>query len=114
SGSPGDWMIGSNGRGLLINHANDLREASTRTPRPYFISSIYDDGSRLWLAEQASARAGGLWFWKDGALTRTSFEAGPLTAVYGGDGEVWVGATKNAAFRARVENSGVRKGDNLT
>src|SRR5262245_3438433 len=42
-GPSGDWLIGSSGRGLLINHANDLREASTKTSRPYFISSSYDD-----------------------------------------------------------------------
>jgi signal transduction histidine kinase/ligand-binding sensor domain-containing protein len=116
-GSSGDWLIGSTGRGLLINHENDLREASTRTPRPYFVSSIYDDGERVWLAEQASARAGGLWFWKDGALTRTSFQsgqAGPLTAVHGGDGELWVGSTKQGAFLLRYENGGVKVVEHLT
>jgi signal transduction histidine kinase/streptogramin lyase len=113
-GSSGDWLIGSSGRGLLINHANDLREASTRTPRPYFISSIYDDGARVWLAEQASARAGGLWFWKDGALARTSFDAGPLTAVHGGDGELWVGSTGQGAFLLRFENGGVKQVEHLT
>src|SRR5215813_1093540 len=52
--SGGDWLIGSSGRGLLINRANELREASTKPPRPYFISSIYDDGARVWIAEQGS------------------------------------------------------------
>jgi len=113
-GSSGDWLIGSSGRGLLINRANDLREASTRPSRPYFVSSIYDDGARVWLAEQASARAGGLWFWKDGALTRTSFEAGPLTAVHGGDGELWVGSTGQGAFLLRFENGGVKVVEKLT
>ncbi|HEY6400043.1 MAG TPA: two-component regulator propeller domain-containing protein, partial [Blastocatellia bacterium] len=116
-GSSGDWLIGSTGRGLLINQENDLREASTRTPRPYFVSSIYDDGERVWLAEQASARAGGLWFWKDGALTRTSFQsgqAGPLTAVHGGDGELWVGSAKQGAFLLRYENGGVKVIEHLT
>jgi signal transduction histidine kinase len=116
-GSSGDWLIGSTGRGLLINHENDLREASTRTPRPYFVSSIYDDGERVWLAEQASARAGGLWFWKDGALTQTSFQsgqAGPLTAVHGGDGELWVGSAKQGAFLLKYENGGVKVIEHLT
>ncbi|MBO0727458.1 MAG: hypothetical protein J2P52_17800, partial [Blastocatellia bacterium] len=112
--SSGDWLIGSSGRGLLINRASDLREASTRTPRPYFISSIYDDGARVWLAEQAGARAGGLWFWKDGALARASFEAGPLTAVCGGDGELWVGSISRGAFLLRVENGGVKVVEHLT
>jgi signal transduction histidine kinase len=114
SGPSGDWLIGSSGRGLLINRANELREASTRPPRPYFISSIYDDGERVWLAEQASARAGGLWFWKNGALARTSFEAGALTAVYGGDGELWVGSTTQGAFLLRFENGDVKRVEHLT
>jgi ligand-binding sensor domain-containing protein len=113
-GPSGDWLIGSSGRGLLINPANELREASTRPPRPYFISSIYDDGERVWLAEQASARAGGLWFWKDGALARTSFEAGALTAIYGGDGELWVGSTTQGAFLLRFENGDVKRVEHLT
>jgi signal transduction histidine kinase/ligand-binding sensor domain-containing protein len=124
--SSGDWLIGSSGRGLLINRGNDLREASTRPPRPYFISSIYDDGARVWLAEQASARAGGLWFWKhpvapapgavpgDGTLARTSFDAGPLTAVHGGDGELWVGSTGRGAFLLRFEDGGVKRVEHLT
>src|SRR5262245_47454 len=114
SGPSGDWLIGSSGRGLLINRANDLREASTKTPRPYFISSIYGDGARVWLAERASARAGGLWFWKDGALARTSFEAGALTAVHGGDGELWVGSTKQGAFLLRFEKGDVKRVEHLT
>ena len=114
SGPSGDWLIGSSGRGLLINRANELREASTRPPRPYFISSIYDDGERVWLAEQASARAGGLWFWKDGALARTSFETGALTAVYGGDGELWVGSTTQGAFLLGFEKGDVKRIEHLT
>ncbi|MGH9753230.1 MAG: sensor histidine kinase [Blastocatellia bacterium] len=110
----GDWLIGSSGRGLLINRANDLREASVKPPRPYFISSIHDDGERVWLAEQASERAGGLWFWKDGALTRTSFQAGALTAVHGGDGELWAGSTRQGAFLLRFENGGVKRVEHLT
>jgi signal transduction histidine kinase/ligand-binding sensor domain-containing protein len=113
-GSSGDWLIGSGGRGLLINRDNDLREASIKSPRPYFVSSIYDDGARVWLTEQAGARVGGLWFWKDGALSRTSFKAGPLTAVHGGDGELWVGSIGQGAFLLRFENGGVKTVENLT
>src|SRR5262245_38864056 len=110
----GDWLIGSKGRGLLINRANDLREASIKPPRPYFISSIYDDGERVWLAEEASARAGGLWFWNGGLFKRTSLEAGPIKAVHGGDGELWVGSTKAGAFLLRFENGDVKRVENLT
>src|SRR5262245_50942231 len=114
SGPSGDWLIGSIGRGLLINRANDLREASTRTPRPYFVSSVYDDGERVWLAEEASDRAGGLWYWKGGSLKRTSLEAGPVRAVHGGDGELWAGSTKEGAFLLSSENGDVKRVEHLT
>jgi signal transduction histidine kinase len=114
SGPSGDWLIGSIGRGLLINRANDLREASTKTPRPYFVSSVYDDGERVWLAEEASDRAGGLWFWKGGSLKRTSLEAGPIRAVNGGDGELWAGSTKEGAFLLGFENGDVKRVEHLT
>jgi len=110
----GNWLIGSSGRGLLINRANDLREASIKPPRPYFISSIYDDGERVWIAEQAGPQAGGLWFWSNSALARTSLEAGAITAVHGGDGEMWVGASKQGAFLLRFENNDVKRLEHLT
>lgn len=112
--SAGDWLIGSSGRGLMINRANELREASIKPPRPYFISSIYDDGERVWLAEQAGPRAGGLWFWKDGALARTSLDAGAITAVHGGDGELWAGASREGAFLLKFENGDVKRLEHLT
>lgn len=112
--SAGDWLIGSSGRGLMINRANELRQASIKPPRPYFISSIYDDGERVWLAEQPSNEAGGLWLWKDGALTRTSLDAGAITSVHGGGGELWAGASKQGAFLLKVENGEVRRLEHLT
>lgn len=110
----GDWLIGSSGRGLMINRANELREASIKPPRPYFISSIYDDGERVWLAERPSNEAGGLWLWKDGALTRTSLDAGAITSVHGGGGELWAGASKQGAFLLKVENGDVKRLEHLT
>ena len=112
--SGSDWLIGSSGRGLLINRADDLREASIKPPRPYFISSIYDDGARVWLAEQASKQAGGLWFWKDGAITRTSLGAGAITAIHGGDGELWVGSSAQGAYLLKFENNDVKRLEHLT
>ncbi|HKQ74370.1 MAG TPA: two-component regulator propeller domain-containing protein [Blastocatellia bacterium] len=114
SASGVEWLIGSRGRGLLINRANDLREASTKSPRPYFISSIHDDGERVWLAENASEQAGGLWFWEKGVITRTSLGAGAVTAVHGGDGELWAGTSKEGAFLLKLENGDVRRIEHLT
>ncbi|MGH9938753.1 MAG: ligand-binding sensor domain-containing protein, partial [Blastocatellia bacterium] len=112
--SAGDWLIGSGGRGLITNRANDLREAAIKTPRPYFVSSIYDDGSRVWIAEQAGPRAGGLWFWSGGALTRTSLGAGAITAIHGGDGEMWAGTGAQGAYLLKFENNDVKRLEHLT
>jgi len=114
STAAGDWLIGSSGRGLLLNRANDLREAAIKPPRPYFISSIYEDGARVWLAEQASPQVGGLWIWSNGSLTRTSLEAGAVTAVHGGDGELWVGTSRRGVFLLKPENDGVKQIEHLT
>jgi signal transduction histidine kinase/sugar lactone lactonase YvrE len=113
--SPNDWAVGSSGRGLLIlsrrNGIEDyLREAVAKPPRPYFITSLYDDGRRVWVAEQS----GGLWRWSDGALTRTSLETGTITTIHGGDGELWVGTAKRGAFLLSFENDGVKQIEHLT
>ncbi|MGH9834450.1 MAG: ligand-binding sensor domain-containing protein, partial [Blastocatellia bacterium] len=113
--SQNDWAIGSSGRGLLIlnrqNGSEDyLREAVAKPPRPYFITSLYDDGRRAWIGEQS----GGLWRWNDGALTRTSLEAGAITAVHGGDSELWVGTTKQGVFLLSFENDDIKRIEHLT
>ena len=113
--SQNDWAIGSSGRGLLILNRRSgiedyLREAVAKPPRPYFITSLYDDGRRVWIAEQS----GGLWRWSDGALTRTSLEASAITTIHGGDGELLVGTTKQGVFLLSFENDDVKQIEHLT
>ncbi len=113
--SQNDWAIGSSGRGLLIlNRRNGiedyLREAVAKPPRPYFITSLYDDGQRVWIAEQS----GGLWRWSDGALRRTSLAARAITAIHGGDGELWVGTARQGVFLLGFENDEVKQIEHLT
>ena len=113
--SQNDWAIGSSGRGLLIlNRRNGiedyLREAATKPPRPYFITSIYEDGQRVWVAEQS----GGLWRWSDGALTQTALEARAITAIHGADGELWIGTAKQGVFLLSFENDDVKQLERLT
>jgi signal transduction histidine kinase/sugar lactone lactonase YvrE len=110
-----DWAVGSSGRGLLIlsrrNGIEDyLREAVAKPPRPYFITSLYDDGQRVWVAEQS----GGLWRWSGGVLTRTSLEARAITAIHGADGELWVGTAKQGVFLLSFENDDVKQIEHLT
>ncbi|MDX2034142.1 MAG: two-component regulator propeller domain-containing protein [Blastocatellia bacterium] len=100
-----DWAIGSSGRGLLLHREREVREAVARPPRPYFVASIYSDADRVWIAEQASKQAGGLWTWRNGMLTRAALNAGPVTSVHGGDGEIWAGTTRQGAFLLAVEGA---------
>lgn len=100
-----DWAIGSSGRGLLLHREREVREAVARPPRPYFVASVHPEGDRVWIAEQASKQAGGLWTWRNGTLTRTSLNAGPVTSVHGGEGEIWAGTTRQGAFLLSVEGA---------
>src|SRR5262245_22207344 len=53
SKEPAELLIGSSGRGILINSGSELREATIRPPRPYFVSSLFIDGDVVWLGEHA-------------------------------------------------------------
>src|SRR5262249_31678183 len=55
-----------------------------------------------------------LWIWKNNGLSRTSLEAGPITAVHGGGDELWVGASNQGAFLLRFENNDVKRLEHLT
>ncbi len=110
----GDWAIGSKGRGLLLHQENEVREAVAKPPRPYFVSSLFHDGQRIWIAEEASEQAGGLWTWQNGQLIKTPLDAGPVTVVNGGDREVWAGTSRQGAFLLNMELIGFRIYEHLT
>jgi len=111
--SNGEWAIASGGRGLLLGREKDLREAVTKPPRPYFLSSVYSDGNRVWLGEQAG-RAGGLWMFSDGTMKRSSADTGAVTAIDGGREELWVGTSRNGVFLLKPENDDARQIEHLT
>jgi signal transduction histidine kinase len=114
AGGAGEWLVGSNGRGLLINRANELREAAIKPPRPYFVASVYDDGSRVWLAEKTSPRAGGIWLRLNDSLTRTAIDTGAVNSIHGGGGELWAGTTRRGAFLLRPEGNDLKLIEHLT
>ena len=120
AGAEGDWAIGSSGRGLLLHREREVREAVAKPPRPYFIASLYRETDRVWIAERASKQAGGLWLWRKGALTRAGLNAGPVTTVHGGEGELWAGTSRQGAFLFAIEGpegsegSGLRAIEHLT
>nr|MDQ3012710.1 hypothetical protein [Acidobacteriota bacterium] len=86
---------------------NDVREATSKPPRPYFVASIFADGfadaGQIWLGEQGERQAGGLWILKGTVPVRQPFETGGVTAINGGKGEIWVGTTKRGVFLLRPE-----------
>lgn len=112
----GQWVVGSNGRGALLNKETDLREATTKPPRPYFVSSVYEDAANsvVWLGEKANEQAGGLWALGNGSLTRAAVDSGAVTAIHGGDGELWVGTNRRGAFLLKSQHNAAELVEHLT
>jgi signal transduction histidine kinase/ligand-binding sensor domain-containing protein len=109
----GEWAVGSSGRGLLLHKDKDVREAVAKAPRPYFATSLYDDGQRLWIGD-ANGQAGGLWTWQNGQLAKTPLDAGAVTTVNGSELEVWAGTNRQGAFLLNFEIAGFRVYEHLT
>ncbi len=110
----GEWAIGSDGRGLLLHQGKDLREADVKSPRPYFVASIFADGDRLWLGEFANPRTGGLWLFSADKMIRLPFETEAVKTIGGGDGELWVGTNRRGAFLLKPENIDAKLIEHLT
>jgi signal transduction histidine kinase/ligand-binding sensor domain-containing protein len=110
----GELVIGSKARGALINKGSQLREAVVRPPRPYFVSSVFTDGDRIWLGEKPNPQTGGLWLFSNGALSRSTIRTGAVNTMHGGDGELWVGTDKRGAFLLKLEGDDAKQIERLT
>ena len=110
----GEWAIGSDGRGLLLHQAKELREADVKSPRPYFVASVFADGDRLWLGEFANPRAGALWLFSGDRMKRLSVDTEAVKTVGGGDGELWVGTNRRGAFLLKPESDDAKLIEHLT
>jgi len=114
----GRWLIGSSGRGLLAMETNDVREATSKPPRPYFVTSIFtDDAGQIWLGEQGNRQLGGLWLFKRDSLIRLPLSTGGVTAITGGGdgtGELWVGTGRQGVFLVQREERGAKLIEHLT
>lgn len=108
------WFIGSGGRSVLVNQGGEVREATSRPPRPYFLTSVFADEGRVWLGEQGNRQTGGLWWLKGDAPMRLPLETGGVTAIGGGGGELWAGSSRQGAFLLKPENEGARLIEHLT
>ncbi|MEP7337846.1 MAG: two-component regulator propeller domain-containing protein [Acidobacteriota bacterium] len=111
-----EWLIGSGGRGVLLAQANEVREATSRSPRPYFVTSLFMDGGQLWLGEYqpGNRQAGGLWLLKGDSAVRQPFDTGGVTAIGGGGAELWVGTGKQGVFLLKPQNKDARLIEHLT
>ncbi len=99
----GEWWIGSQRRGALVNKGGELREAMLRAPRPYFVEAIYATGNRVWIGAQAAKENSGLWFEQEGALLQFPLKTGKVTAIHAGDGDLWIGTDEQGAMLLRGE-----------
>jgi signal transduction histidine kinase/ligand-binding sensor domain-containing protein len=100
----GEWWIGTLGRSVLVNREREVREAALRPARPYLITAMHAAGERLWLGEQISRHGDGLWFYRDGSLTRFPLSTGAVTALDGSGDEVWVGTSGQGVFLLKQDN----------
>jgi len=96
--STGEWWIGTIKRGVLVHREREVREAPLHPARLFLVEAVYAEGERVWLGEQASRRGDGLWLFSNKATTRLPINTGAVTAIHGGNGEVWVGTREQGVF----------------
>lgn len=101
----GDWFIGSSGRSILVNRADEVREVTSKPPRPYFLATIFVDGTQVWLGEQGNRQTGGLWLLKGDSPVRQLLDTGGVTAIDGDGGELWIGSNRQGVFLLRTRNN---------
>jgi signal transduction histidine kinase/ligand-binding sensor domain-containing protein len=110
----GELVIGSKARGALINKGSELREAVVRTPRPYFVSSVFINGDQIWLGEKSNPQTGGLWALGNRSLSKSAIKTGAVNTLHGGDGELWVGTNRKGAFLLKLEGDDAKQIEQLT
>ncbi len=104
--SSGEFIIGSLGRGVMLQTKADgtpneqLREIAIQPPRPYHINALYHDGQTLWIGEQSN-KAPGLWTYANGTLLHSGLVSSEVTALHGGEGDVWLGTQTQGAYLVR-------------
>ena len=111
----GDWYIGSSGRSALVSRADEVREATSRPPRPYFLSAMFVDRDQVWLGEQGNRQTGGLWLLKGDSPVRQPLDTGGIAAIHGGSGELWIGSSRQGVFLLKANvNKGAELVEHLT
>ncbi len=102
----GEFVVGSLGRGVMLQtkadgaHHEQLRELALQPPRPYHINALYHDGATLWIGEQSN-KAPGLWTYANSTLLHSGLIASEVTAVHGGEADVWLGTRTQGAYLIR-------------
>jgi len=107
----GKLLAGSLSRGLLTIENGTAKESPLRPPA-YFVRALETDtDGKLWLGARGRKEASGLY---QGTaphnLLRVDVPTGTISAIRGGNGEVWVGTDGHGVFRF----SGSRKAQRFT
>lgn len=110
----GEWAIGSAGRGLLLHQGSVIREVDVKSSRPYFVSSVFSAGERLWLGEFANQRTGGVWLFSAEKMNRLPIETEAVRTIGGADDELWIGTNRRGAFLLKPEGDEARLIEHLT
>ena len=109
-----ELVIGSGGRGLLLNQGKDVREAAAKSPRPFFVSAAVAFDGQLWLGEFANARAGGLWSFANDTMKRLLVETEAVSAIHGSKDELWIGTHRRGVFLLKPEAADAKLIEHLT
>ncbi len=96
----GKLLVGSLSRGLLTIENGTATESPLRPPATFVRALETDANGKLWLGARARKEEGGLY---QGTaphnLLRVDAPTGTITAIRGGNGEVWVGTDGHGVFR---------------
>jgi ligand-binding sensor domain-containing protein/signal transduction histidine kinase len=99
----GDWWIGSNRRGALVQNHAQLREAALRPPRPYFVSAVQEFAGQVWVGAQAGEAGSGLWIVRNSVMERFPLATGNVTHIHSSEDGLWIGTDREGAFLLRGE-----------
>ncbi|MEK7832270.1 MAG: two-component regulator propeller domain-containing protein, partial [Acidobacteriota bacterium] len=102
------------GRPAVERAAREVREADVKSPRPYFVASVFPVGDRLWLGEFANPKTGAVWLFAGGAMRRLAIETEAVKTIGGGENELWVGTNRRGAFLLKPEKDDARLIEHLT
>ena len=97
-----DFLIGSNGRGILVLSNGELKELLTK-PRIYFVQTVaVDSTGQPWFGSHISTRESGLFRAADILRpTRVGTGLGSITCIRSDGSDLWIGTENTGLYRLR-------------